>query len=81
MTDYELVTAAERLTYKSDIKQSLPPNYTLLDLAEATQAVDLIAIAFFKKYGDRLQSLAPTLHRELEGWGDQIYTNNKLKHD
>lgn len=76
MTDYELVSAAERLIYKSDTKQSLPPNYSLQDLAEASQALDLVAIAFFKKYGDRLKSLAPTLHRELKSWGEQSYTYN-----
>ena len=68
MTDYQLVRAAEQLIFKSDVKDALPPNYSLLELAEATEALNVIAQAFVKKYGDRLLSLAPPLYRELQGW-------------
>lgn len=68
MTDYEPVEAAERLIYKSDLKQPLPPHHTLMELADTSEAVTLLAKIFFKKNRDRLKSLAPTLYRELETW-------------
>lgn len=68
MTDYQLVRAAEQLIFKSDVKDALPPNYSLLQLAEATEALNVLAKAFVNKYGDRLSDLAPPLYRELQGW-------------
>lgn len=68
MTDVQVVRAAERLVYNNSLKQSLPPHYTLLELAQANEGINLVAIAFLKKHGARLSSLSPVLYRELKGW-------------
>lgn len=67
LTDYELVEAAERLT-KHNSKDDLPARYSLLELAQAEQALNMLAAKFLQKHGSRLEGLAPALYLQLKSW-------------
>ncbi|MDC0277451.1 hypothetical protein OAK87_00585 [bacterium] len=68
LTDFEVVNGAEKLIFDTSIKSRLPYKYTLVDLAEANEAMALIAKKYLLTYGERLKALSPAYYRELGTW-------------
>ena len=68
LTDAQIVDGAWKLIRKADLKDSLPPRYTLLDMYRASQQLQEVAARFFDAYGERLEKLDQLAHRELLEW-------------
>ena len=68
LTDYQVITAAEKLIYNNRLREGLPARYTLVELAAAEEALNTVARKFIKTHGERLQSLSPIHYRELSTW-------------
>lgn len=68
LTDAQVIEKAWKLISHSDVKSSLPPRYTLRDLAEASDQLFRVGIAFFERYGDRLEKLDGAAFNELKTW-------------
>ena len=70
LTDAELVRKAYEHINRSDIKDHMPRNYSLMDLWRASRAVVLAGIAFVDEHGERLEKLDPVAYRALREWED-----------
>lgn len=68
LSDIQVVQAAWKLIKSTDVKDSLPPRHTLRDIWMASRKLQTLGLRFLDAYGDRLEQLDHTAHRELLSW-------------
>ena len=72
LTDAQVIEKAWKIIQHSNVKENLPPRYTLRQLHEASLKIQQLGAQFIDRYGDRLKELDSAAFNELNDWKEML---------